>query len=711
MRESKRRWSLAVIALLAALWAQGCLDTNYDNGGDDGCPGEVLEYQQTEFCVLIEEGFLTEDCPEAYPEGRDFDGVVVCAEEGEEIPDELRGELEEKGWLGGDQSCQEDADCPLLQSAPFCEDEYTVHRPGSCVQTCQEGMCAPDSCDDGFGVQDCRETGQVCRGGACVDDEPVSCDSDADCPQPTDTIVCEGDILFTYPPCSYSCSDQGTCEVDGCPDGWGERDCAQEGLVCRDGACVDANGPACTQDDDCPIPPVEAPYCDGDVAVSLLAEATCQENACQVDIQEVTQDCTLQGLSCRDGRCAAVEDGCVVDEQCPQPIPYVACEGNVAVNIFAYGYCDQDSLTCQIDGEESRINCSQQGLVCRDGECVDSDGSCEADSDCEIPPAEPYCESDDIAVVAPAQCFGSCEMGRCEAICQDGFGIEDCAAQGEVCRGGACVDPDSAECAMDSDCPVPPVAPPHCEDAVAVQIDVEISCEQGQCIYNGGERREDCNAQGLICLDGYCTEDPGAHDCQSDDQCPQPRPPAPVCEGDVVVATLINGYCSDAGQCRVDTSQMRTDCAAQGQRCQEGECVGTLEPMCRGDLDCPVPDVAPPHCEGTEVVSLFPNIYCDQNTNQCVFESEESRIDCAANGQLCQDGLCVDAGPNACRSDMDCPVPLPPLPTCDGDVMVSLFPNIYCDEDTNQCIFESNESRTDCAETGQVCRDGFCADP
>jgi hypothetical protein len=688
------------LLLAGALLVQGCLEEDYSGGGE-ACPGESLEYQQAEYCVLIEEGFLTEDCPEAFPEGREIDGVIVCAREGESVPDEIKEELRDRGWIEDEVRCEADSDCPDGEDYRECQGTVLLSSGGS-VGVCQEGVCELLATPGALLEQDCAELGQVCRDGACVD-PGGRCASDEECAVPEPAPYCEGDVVITPGGCFGSC-EQGMCQTS-CADGWGERDCASEGQVCREGACVDPGGMECVSDEECPQP---IPFfgCEGDVAIRASAYGFCEDGVCQIEGEQVEEDCGARGRDCQDGQCVA--RSCEDDSVCPDGPDYRACEGDVAlfstgaIGVCLEGVCEQ----LPTPGALLQTDCAEMGQVCRDGECVEEGPlRCGSDEECYVPPTEPFCMSDEVAVVGPSQCAGYCtDAGVCQVDCDAGWSEQDCAETGQICRDGACVDPNGGACEGDDDCPDLPEYR-ECEGTVRLYASAAPSaCLDGQCIYPPiALLREDCAESGLTCYEGECVE-PGGMACMTNEDCPVPPTLPPYCEDGVAVVTNASSVCAQ-GQCLVRGFEERTDCEAQGQACQEGQCVGG--DMCQTELDCPQVLPPLPVCEGDVRVTFSPTVSCERGL--CVIDGNEEREDCAERELVCVGGECVPEliGPDNCRSDLDCPVSLPAI-FCEGDVAVTVFTRFSCDVETRMCVGDSSETRMDCAAQGLVCQDGFC---
>lgn len=98
MTRSYRTLILAILLCAVAVLGAACSDESEYVEPNASCfNGEVVDFEGDSYCILIEEGFLVKDCPEEFPNGRDFDGVIACGED--KVPDALKEELEERGIL------------------------------------------------------------------------------------------------------------------------------------------------------------------------------------------------------------------------------------------------------------------------------------------------------------------------------------------------------------------------------------------------------------------------------------------------------------------------------------------------------------------------------------------------------------------------------------------------------------------------------------
>ncbi len=162
----------------------------------------------------------------------------------------------------------------------------------------------------------------------------------------------------------------------------------------------------------------------------------------------------------------------------------------------------------------------------------------------------------------------------------------------------------------------------------------------------------DCADTGQFCHEGACLADP----CD-----PNPCVSAPLagCDGNVVVTYDETGSCETTEgnvECTYAEAS-RTDCADDGEICENGACVVSVEPCNPNPCSDPPSDT----CAG-EVASVYPSEgTCTEDGASFTCDYVAVVLDCSANGFLCDGGQCVPdpCNPNPCTS--------PPTDTCSGD--------------------------------------------
>ena len=150
------------------------------------------------------------------------------------------------------------------------------------------------------------------------------------------------------------------------------------------------------------------------------------------------------------------------------------------------------------------------------------------------------------------------------------------------------------------------------------------------------------------------------------------------------------------GMCDFSAVEARTDCTAGNQICVGGACMDPVMNLCM-NVTCDQPMDA---CDVNVAVAYTGAGMCDAMTGMCDFSAVEARTDCAAMGQVCQMGACVDlcAGVT-CDQPMD---------TCDNDDALTYTGAGMCDPMTGMCDFSAVETRTDCTATMMTCQMGAC---
>ena len=337
--------------------------------------------------------------------------------------------------------CLSEMDCDLnyyCDQNEGCQPLCSVRRDAGCGagQTClfagdlfgDWGVCAvvrpnPDGRPDGA---PCDQDAD-CQGGTCYDsgtnERPLcttlGCRNDVDCHG--DGAVCIIDAAVGIPYCGLSCR--------------GDRDCAP-GQVCSDGTCSDSPTVECVVDADC----ADGRVCDG-AGVCVARPAP----DCVVDA-----DCA-DGRVCSGAGVCVVAPGCRLDADCE---PRERCvEGTCARRPGCVDDADCPAGQSCVDGQCFRVPSPVCPVhrVLQGGRCV-SDGTCEAQSDCD---ARYLCESGRCVRSAACSADLDCIEGwRCVVqVCVPPRCREDAqCGPGFVCIEGLCAVP---PCVVEGTCGAP----------------------------------------------------------------------------------------------------------------------------------------------------------------------------------------------------------------------------------------------------------------
>ncbi len=362
---------------------------------------------------------------------------------------------------------------------------------------------------------------------------------------------------------------------------------------------------------------------------------------------------------------------------CNDP-PAVRCDGSVSVIPNAAGTCFVEGGEAVCQYQENRNDCAESGEACDRGACVDP---CE-DVVCDDPPA-PTC-SDMTTRVTFAE-TGTCVSPAGVATCDYARTGTDCAATGEFCDAGECVEDNSCEGVI---CTTPPA--PTCEDATLVTF-----AAMGTCSSPGGtplcsyERTlTDCAATDLACSAGACVDPCIGFACTS--------PPTASCAGSTALTFAAEGACSSPGGVPACIyTPIETNCAATDRVCSAGVCVDP----CVG-LACTTPPADT--CVGSLAVTYPVTGTCVSPGGVPICTYPPSQVDCAPTGRICAMGICQDA--DSCEG-MTCNAP--PVAICEGFTRVTYTAPGTCSGGT--CSYARIE--TDCAATNQACAGGACIDP
>jgi len=124
------------------------------------------------------------------------------------------------------------------------------------------------------------------------------------------------------------------------------------------------------------------------------------------------------------------------------------------------------------------------------------------------------------------------------------------------------------------------------------------------------------------------------------------------------------------------------------------------------EITCETPEA---YCDGETAVSYSGGGTCIKSTGVCDIEAVERRLDCSSRidalgeAEVCVDGACqpVDrCGADACAQ---------PEPTCIGSTNLITYSGAgVCNEFDGTCDFAPVSHAIDCADTGEICKDGAC---
>jgi hypothetical protein len=504
------------------------------------------------------------------------------------------------------------------------------------------GVCGPGGICDYRSVRlDCAAGGGECVEGACVFPDP--CDILA-CDTPP-ANRCDGLSLVRYPA-------GGTCADREC--GYEEEtiDCADEvpDGFCSAGACVSAD--PCF-DVPCDTPPV--PVCDGLRVLTFVETGTCLRGDCNYGVGG-EEDCSaVEGGICADGACSST-DPCF-DVAC-DAAPTSVCRGNSRVDFAPPGAC----VGGLCEWEESSTDCGTS--FCSGGVCGGA-GPC-AGVECFDPPAN-RCDGDTLVW---SSTNGSCDLGFCDYE----ENRVDCAASGTFCNAGACSPLDPCD---GLSCDVAPL--PDCRGDSVVAYEAPGVCSGGDCFFTNTV--ENCSEAGGTCVDGSCA----SIDLCDGVSCDVPA--VSMCDRNTAVSFAAPGVCAE-GVC--EWVETRVDCLADGRFCSDGNCQ-ELDPCDTVACNEPPPSV----CEGSVALDFgFPGT-CAAGT--CDYE--ERRTDCALSGDVCQDGLCV--ADTVCLGVI---CDAPERSSCEDRLAIQVLSPGECA--AGSCSYDVDV--VDCAATGEWCSDGLC---
>jgi hypothetical protein len=558
-----------------------------------------------------------------------------------------------------------------------CDGDKAVTYPTT--GTCQS---ATGQCGYAPAQEDCAAGGKICDAGACGEPPVDPCEGKLCTPL---AATCAGDTAITY---------EAKCVAGECKNEAANLDCAARGQICAGGACIPPEQDPC-KDVLCKDPPQA--YCgdpDETVSITYGTVGTCNKLTGKCEYPELAEDCAAAGQLCKGGLCMA--DPCA-GKVCEDGEP--ECSGKFAIS--HPGACKDGTCTA----DDLAVDCSKTGKQCCGGACQPDDGCCGIT--CETPPA-PACVAGTAVSYGQA---GTCQAAKCSYPQETS---EDCAASGQFCAAGACVEVSPCEAIT---CEVVPE--PGCQQNRVVTYSGPGACQDGECGF--ATTLEDCSelGQGYGCEAGACVDKCTNVDCEI--------PPANACVG-TVLTSYGSGKCV-AGTCEYGESQ--TDCATLGQACKGGACVDAcagvscLTPppaTCKGTKVATYDSVGTcelgtcgyaeeltacntppdPGCEGSLALTWGPDGSCKDGACEYLPKTTE----CSALGKLCSGGQCLDNDPCVgivCES--------PPPAVCEGTNQVTYAaPGTCLPDAAGKASCKYQETHTDCTASFETCEAGACVD-
>jgi len=586
------------------------------------------------------EGATCTDPPDAFCDGPlavTFTGAATCSD-GVCTYAETRRNCGAGGGVCEEGSCLYPDPC----------DDITCDAPpesvcdGRRALTFSAGTCDAGVCSYAPIEQDCATIpGGYCVGGACASTDPCFgriCDS---LPAPR----CDGRLALSF-------EELGVCTNGSCAYAPTVDDCATYvGGYCLDGACASTD--PCFRVA-CEEPP--APACDGDNLVTYDIPGTCSAGTCLYT--EDRRDCAaIEDGYCFDGRCRSL-DVCFEIDCFVADLP--TCDANTAVTYLDDGECTFGFCTF----DEVRVDCDLTDEICSDGQCIPPD-PCTGLA-CNNPPAN-LCTGNTLRFFVGGVCSGGICVYSEESI--------DCASLGGVCEAGACTIGDCAGVVCDAP------GPPQCDGTSLLTFTNPGACIDGDCAYT--RFREECaTAPGRTCVDGACVEVDLCEGISCD------LTPEPICDGGFAVTFVPDTGSCLFGECTYE--EVRSECALTGQFCEAGTCVDQNPCDTLVCNDPPANDCAGPDARSFPAVGL-----CSDGS--CTYPP--TLTNCAADGRVCQSGVCV-IDPTC--AGITCATP--PADTCDQRVAIAFSPVGTC----IGSVCEYSQTRVNCALSGEYCAAGTC---
>ena len=395
---------------------------------------------------------------------------------------------------------------------------------------------------EGGGVGSCMGDDDCPAGTRCDGDGVcrTACDDDLDCGE---RARCDGGFCRLL----ATCGDGGACPADTACD-------------CH-GVCVPVTGNPCMRALQCPVDA----YCDACSGLCAPKVAPC-------------------GRCGDDGACARGSDVC-------RPV------GPRALTYCVRGCTPEpDDVTCQRLGPtyECVEVAGEFGCRPRGGECSDTGGDCERDSEC---PPDAFCN----------------ELLACQPGCAD----DTACPNGEVCHGLRCGPPCATnddcdaglECDGDGHCEVPG----GCVTGADCEVPETYCDRDARMCVDGCEIDDDCQDATKECLAGACRP----RGCAGNYHCAFGE----VCDHDTRGCVPAPGRHCEPG---CDPMESETSCGDTGQRCLS---LQDEDEMPLGDFcfePCqPAPDECPQGYGCQELTDQDGNVMAELCIRRCDYDRSE----------------------------------------------------------------------------------------
>lgn len=328
---------------------------------------------------------------------------IVCTPDAARCSDESDAVLScnGDGTVETRSPCDPDAICVDAAAGPACRSRVCTPNDLGCLDDDSAFLCDSTGTER---IEFACDANQYCDAGACRDQV---CDPES--------ITCEGNAIVTCDPLGASATVEVCAETAACA-------ASDFGCTCADGAC---EARSCTPGTArCAGNSVQA--CDTDGlgygaptacdASEICVAGACVTRACTAGVRQCAGD-TL--VACNDDGTSRTETDCTATGE--------ICSGAGATARCAARVCEPDSIACDAAGA-AVVSCDARGAVETTTACpVDTfctGGAC-LDQVCE--PA-----SGDVCVDGDVQ--------RCNARGSGYLLVEDCDAETQRCREGACRD-------------------------------------------------------------------------------------------------------------------------------------------------------------------------------------------------------------------------------------------------------------------------------